>query len=133
MVVCTECGCRTTASKCKPSPEGLDCPHCHDRGSMTSIYTSVYYLDQLDVFERGGQWYWAVAGHYPTGPFSDAEECREDAITSVSWVLDEPGGKPFYREAVAKCQSCLTNPATTRLGVINLCAPCAMGKTAVTR
>lgn len=96
-VVCTECGHRTAASKCNETPDGLDCPKCHDRGSMSTLYSEVYYLDQLDVFERGGQWYWAVAGHYPTGPFDCADDAREDSMLSVSWVLDEPNGKPLDR------------------------------------
>jgi len=54
------------------------------------------------VFERDpGDWYWAVAGHYPSGPFNDPDDAREDAIASVSWVLDEPNGKPLDRNVSA--------------------------------
>ncbi len=96
-LACHECGHRTTESRCKRSEEGLDCPYCHERGSMCALYRHVYYLDQLDVFERDGGWYWAVEGQYPTGPFEDKEHAREDAMLSVSWVLDEPNGKPLDR------------------------------------
>ena len=96
-VACTECGHRTNEHQCPRSEEGLDCPRCKDRGSMSSIYREVYFLDDLDVFEREGMWFWAVAGHYPTGPFETEEDAREDALISVSWVLDEPDGKPAWR------------------------------------
>jgi hypothetical protein len=101
-VWCHECGHRTTESRCQRSEEGLDCPYCHERGSMNARYTEVYYLDDLDVFERDGGWYWAVAGRYPSGPFAEEDDCRDDAMLSVSWVLDEPDGKPVARLEVAR-------------------------------
>lgn len=79
-VRCIDCGHTTTAFGCEQGQHGLRCPRCHVEGGMAPVLDTTRHQQQhVDIFERDGQWFWAVDGNYPWGPFPTREDAEFDA------------------------------------------------------